>query len=101
MNNIEGWNPGERASLGSGGSHKKDTCDKFLERRSWSMELESPVAYEEGRNGHCRGVGPLRNGRRNSISVRVAGEVGAPATPGVIVPSSEKVTVRMREREKS
>jgi hypothetical protein len=72
MNNIEGWNPGERAPLGSGRTRKKDIRD-ILERRSWNMESEPPVAYEEGGNGHCGGVGPLRNGRRNSISVRIAG----------------------------
>jgi hypothetical protein len=31
MNNIEGWNPGERAPLGSGGMRKKDICDIFRE----------------------------------------------------------------------
>jgi hypothetical protein len=71
----------------------------FLERRSWNMDSEPPVAYEEGRNGHCGGVGPLRNGRRSSIRVRRAGCGGAPATSGVIVPTGERVTVRLRERE--
>jgi hypothetical protein len=32
MNNIEGWNPRERAPLGSGGSRKKDICDIFREK---------------------------------------------------------------------
>jgi hypothetical protein len=32
MNNIEGWNPGERAPLGSGGSRKKDICDICREK---------------------------------------------------------------------
>jgi hypothetical protein len=58
MNNMEGWNPGERAPLGSGGTRKKDICD-ILERRSWNTESEPPVCYEEGRNGPCGGVGPL------------------------------------------
>jgi hypothetical protein len=85
------WEAEERA---------RRTYVTFLDRRSWSMESESPVAYEEGRNGHCGGVGPLRNGRRNSISVRVAGEVGAPANPGDMAPTDEKVRVRMREGER-
>jgi hypothetical protein len=42
---------------------------------------------------------PLRNGRKSSIKVRRAGCGGAPATPGVIVPTGEEVTVRLRERE--
>jgi hypothetical protein len=35
--------------------------------------------------------------KKSSIRVRRAGCGGAPATPGVIVPTSEKVRVRMRE----
>jgi hypothetical protein len=58
------------------------------------------VSYEEGRNGPCGGVGPLRNERRNNVKARRAGCGGAPATPGVIDPTAEKVTVRMRESEK-
>jgi hypothetical protein len=57
------------------------------------------VGYEEERNGSCGGADPLRNGRRSSSRVRRAGCVGAPATPGVIVPTGEKVTVRLRERK--
>jgi hypothetical protein len=31
-NNIEGWNPGERTPLGSGGTRKKDICDIFRDK---------------------------------------------------------------------
>jgi hypothetical protein len=58
------------------------------------MESETPVAYEEGRNGHCGGAGPLRNGG-SSIRVRRAGCWGA----RVIVPTGEKVTEWEGERE--
>jgi hypothetical protein len=99
MNNIEGRNPGERAPLRSGGTRKKDICNIF---RAKIMEhgVGTSCGYEEGRNGPCGGVSPLRNGRRNSIRVRRARCGGAPVPPGVIVPSSEKVTVRMRECER-
>jgi hypothetical protein len=32
MNNIEGWDPGERAPLGRGGTRKKDICDIFRKK---------------------------------------------------------------------
>jgi hypothetical protein len=91
----------EREHLWEAEEHARRTYVIFSERRSWNMESEPPVAYEEGRNRHCGGAGPLRNGRRRAIRVRRAGCGGAPATPGVIVPTGEKVRVRMRESEKA
>jgi hypothetical protein len=37
----------------------------FLEKRSWDMESEPPVSYEEGRNGPCGEADPLRNEKRS------------------------------------
>jgi hypothetical protein len=58
------------------------------------------VGYEERRNGPCGGVGPLRSERKSNVRIRRAGCGEAPATPGVIVFTGEKVTVRMTERER-
>jgi hypothetical protein len=62
------------------------------------------VGSEEGGNGPCGGVDPLRSGKRNSVSVRRAGYGGAPATSGVIIPIGEQERERERkegEREKA
>jgi hypothetical protein len=58
------------------------------------------VGYEEGRSGPCGAADPLRNGKRNNARARRAACGGAPATPEVIVPTGEKVTVKMRESKK-
>jgi hypothetical protein len=100
MNDIEGWNPGERAHLGSGGTRKKDICDTFREKI-----IKHVVGTSSGLRGRKKWTlwrgRPLRNGRSNSIKVRGAGCEGAPATAGVIAPTGEKVRVRMRESEKA
>jgi hypothetical protein len=59
------------------------------------------VGYEKGRNGPCGGVDPLQNRRSSRIRVRRARCGGAPATPEVMAPTGEKMTVNERESEKT
>jgi hypothetical protein len=40
MNDIEGWNSGERAPLGSGGTCKKGICDIFRDHGTCSRNLQ-------------------------------------------------------------
>jgi hypothetical protein len=95
-NDIERWNPGERAPLGSGGVRKKGICDIFREKIVEHIVGTSSGLRRRKKWTLWRGRS-LQSERKGSIRVRRAGCGGAPATPGVIVPIGEKVTVRMRE----
>jgi hypothetical protein len=72
MNNIEDWNPGERAPLGSGGTCKKDICDIFREKIMEHVVGTSNGLRRRKKRTLWRGR-PPQNGRSNSIRVRRAG----------------------------
>jgi hypothetical protein len=98
-NDIERWNPGERAPLRSGGTRKKDICDIFREKI-----MEHVVGTSSGlrrrKNWTLWRGRPLRTVKKNNVRARRAGCGGAPATPEVMALTGEKVTVRTTEREK-
>jgi hypothetical protein len=68
---IGGWSLGQLLPLGRKGPTYK-ILKKTLELESVKQSKGCPAGYLEANTGHCGGANPLRNGRRNSINVRVA-----------------------------
>jgi hypothetical protein len=71
-----------------------DTTFRKTMRLGIAKRIADLLLHHKGsRNGRCGGADPLRNGRSCSIRVRRARCGGAPATPGVMAPTGEKVTL--------